>query len=155
MMPTAQDVIFMERAIALARQGKMNDGGSPFGAVIVQNGKIVAEVSNSVKADTDCTQHAELKAIQVACRTLKTHNLSDCVLYTSCVPCMMCLGACHWANFKAIFYGASALDAKHHGYVYSEMYYARDAAQRDKEFKMQQFMAKEAVAVWEHPQDHG
>jgi tRNA(Arg) A34 adenosine deaminase TadA len=138
----------MHEAIALAKQGKNSKNGGAFGAVITKNNNVVCKVHNSVRGDHDCTQHAELKAIQSACKILKTKDLSDCVLYTSCEPCMMCLGACKWANFKAIYFGASAEDAKHYGYLYSDMYYNSNSDERHLEFNMTQICRSEAVAVW-------
>lgn len=137
----------MRRAIALANKGKRTTGGA-FGAVIVRNGSIIAEDHNRVKAQQDCTQHAELWVIQKACRVLQNRDLSDCILYTSCEPCTMCLGACYWAGFSRIFYGASAQDAKKHGYVYSEMFYASDTLKRHKEFRMKQLLRDEAISIW-------
>jgi tRNA(Arg) A34 adenosine deaminase TadA len=138
---------FMKRAIDLAKQGK-NSGNGAFGAVIVMDSNIVAEGHNMVNEKKDCTQHAELSVIQKACQVLKTKDLGQCILYTSCEPCMMCLGACHWANFKAIYYGASAKDAKDFGFIYSEMYYASEENKRKEEFKLKQLLRNEAVAVW-------
>lgn len=139
---------FMRRAIYLAKLGKENNGGS-FGAVIVKEGEIIAEGFNKVKALSDCTQHAELLVIQEACRKLTTTTLEDCILYTSCEPCMMCLGASYWAKFKKIFYGASALQAKEFGFVYSEMFYTSDKGARHKEFNLEQLLADEALSVWQ------
>ena len=139
---------FMRRAIYLAKLGKENDGGS-FGAVIVKDGEIVAEGFNKVKALSDCTQHAELLVIQKACRKLESTTLEDCILYTSCEPCMMCLGASYWAKFQKIYYGASAEQAKEYGYVYSNMFYQSNKGARHREFKLEQLLATEAVAVWE------
>jgi len=142
-----QNDIFMQRAIDLARKGKEGKGGA-FGAVVVRDGKVVAEVHNTVNEQQDCTQHAELSVIQKACKALGSKDLSDCTLYTSCEPCMMCLGACYWAKFKAIYYGASAEDARKQGYIYSNMFYASDIEKRYAEFNMAQIMQEEALAVW-------
>ncbi|TVZ16062.1 nucleoside deaminase [Maribacter sp. MAR_2009_72] len=139
---------FMQRAIELAKLGKEN-GGSSFGAVIVRNGTVVAEGFNKVKALSDCTQHAELLVIQEACRKLNSTTLKDCRLYTSCEPCMMCLGAIYWAKFKKVYYGSSAQDAKEHGFIYSNMFYDSNTEARHKEFNLEQLMAEEAVKVWQ------
>ncbi len=140
---------FMKRAIALAILGRETDGGGPFGCVIVKDEKIIAHCHNVVAGDQDCTQHAELKCIQQACAALKSKTLEGCELYTSCVPCMMCLGAIKWAQLDHIYYGASAIDAQQAGFVYSEMYYAYSAVQRDLDFKMTQKAQAKAVAVWD------
>ncbi|MCM8570106.1 nucleoside deaminase [Gramella jeungdoensis] len=139
----------MSRAIQLAREGRDMDNGGPFGAVITKGDKIIAESRNEVLCKGDCTQHAEMRAIKRACNKLKTTNLQGCVLYSSCEPCMMCLGAAHWADFDYIYYGASAEDAKEFGFDYSDMYHNSDADKRHNEFKMIQLCREEAIAVWE------
>jgi guanine deaminase len=138
----------MSRAIQLADEGREMDNGSPFGAVITKGDAIIAESRNEVLCQGDCTQHAEIRAIQRACRKLKTTNLKGCVLYTSCEPCMMCLGASYWADFDYIYYAASAEDARDFGFRYSEMYYSSDPKARQEEFKMIQICREEALKIW-------
>ena len=84
----------MLRAVALAERNAASVTGGPFGAVIVKDGKVVAEASNTVTVDNDPTAHAEVNAIRKACAALGTFDLSGCELYTSCEPCPMCLAAC-------------------------------------------------------------
>ena len=107
---TEQDKTFMREAIRLADESVQN-GGGPFGAVIVKDGEIVAGSSNSVTRDNDPTAHAEVNTIRQACRILGTFDLSDCVIYTSCEPCPMCLGAIYWARIGRIYYGNTKKDA--------------------------------------------
>lgn len=109
-MITEQDKTFMREAIRLANES-MERGGGPFGAVIVRDGEIVAGCSNSVTIDNDPTAHAEVNTIRQACKTLGTYSLSDCVIYSSCEPCPMCLGAIYWAGISKIFYGNTRKDA--------------------------------------------
>lgn len=101
---------FMRHAIALAVENVKN-GGGPFGAVVVRNGEIVATGVNRVTPDNDPTAHAEVKAIRAACTKLGTFDLSGCVIYSSCEPCPMCLGAIYWAHIDKIYYGANQHDA--------------------------------------------
>lgn len=108
---TEQDKIFMREAIRLADESVIN-GGGPFGAVIVKDGEIVAGSSNSVTIDNDPTAHAEVNTIRQACRKLGTFDLSDCVIYTSCEPCPMCLGAIYWAHLRCVYYGNTKKDAR-------------------------------------------
>ena len=96
---TEQDKEYMREAIRLADESVKN-GGGPFGAVIVKDGEIVAGSANSVTRDNDPTAHAEVNTIRQACRKLGTFDLSDCVIYTSCEPCPMCLGAIYWAHIN-------------------------------------------------------
>src|ERR1700689_2535772 len=101
---------FLERAIALAI-ANVHDGGGPFGAVIVKDGAILTEGVNRVTTSLDPTAHAEIVAIREACRKLGDFQLNGCILYTSCEPCPMCLGAIYWARPEHVYYGASAADA--------------------------------------------
>src|SRR5262249_12330130 len=87
-------------SIRMMREGK----GGPFGAVVVRNGKIVGRGCNQVTSTNDPTAHAEVVAIRDACRRLKTFQLDDCELYTSCEPCPMCLSAMYWARLKRVYY---------------------------------------------------
>ena len=107
---TNQDREFMREAIRLANES-VERGGGPFGAVIVKNGEIVAGSSNSVTLDNDPTAHAEVNTIRQACRKLGTFDLSGCVIYTSCEPCPMCIGAIYWARISRIYYGNTRKDA--------------------------------------------
>ena len=108
---TEQDKEFMREAIRLADESVKN-GGGPFGAVIVKDGQIVAGSANSVTIDTDPTAHAEVNTIRKACLKLRTFDLSGCVIYTSCEPCPMCLGAIYWARISKVFYGNTRKDAR-------------------------------------------
>lgn len=95
---------FLRRAIELSAE-KMREGlGGPFGAVIVKNGEIVAEGWNRVTSDNDPTAHAEVVAVRRAARVLGTFDLSGCVIYSSCEPCPMCLGAIYWARLDGLVY---------------------------------------------------
>jgi tRNA(Arg) A34 adenosine deaminase TadA len=102
---------FMREAIQIS-VAKMRAGcGGPFGAVVVRKGKIVGRGWNQVTSTNDPTAHAEVTAIRDACKKLKTFQLDDCELYTSCEPCPMCLSAIYWARFKKVFYGNTRKDA--------------------------------------------
>lgn len=100
----------MREAIRLANES-VEHGGGPFGAVIVKDGKIVMGSANSVTVDNDPTAHAEVNTIRKACQQLGTFDLSGCVIYTSCEPCPMCLGAIYWAHLDRIYYGNTRKDA--------------------------------------------
>lgn len=139
---------YMRLAISWAVKGRDSTGGGPFGAVIVKDDQIIAEDHNRVGATKDCTQHAELYVIQKACAALDSKDLSGCILYTSCEPCMMCLGASYWANFKQIYYGASAADAKEYGFIYSDMFYNSHSGKRHVEFNLKQLLRDEALSIW-------
>jgi guanine deaminase len=106
---------FMRLAIEKTKKG-IAAGQTPFGCCIVKEGKVVSCEHNVVWATTDITAHAEVNAIRVACRQLKTIDLSGCMLYTTCEPCPMCFAACHWARIDTIFYGATIADAHKAGF---------------------------------------
>ena len=103
----------------------VESGGGPFGAIIVKNGKVIAEASNSVTQTNDPTAHAEVNAIRLASAKLNSFDLSGCEIYTSCEPCPMCLGAIYWAHIDKIYYANTKLDAKNIGFddsfIYSEL----------------------------------
>lgn len=118
---------FMHCAIKKAKEG-IRDGQTPFGACIEKNGKIIACAHNAVWKNTDITAHAEVQAIRLACKKLKTINLSGCTIYSTCEPCPMCFSACHWARISFIVYGAGISDAKHYGF--NELVISNDTLKR-------------------------
>ncbi len=101
----------MREAIRLSLSRMRANRGGPFGAVVVRKGKIVARGWNRVTSDNDPTAHAEISAIRAACKKLKTFQLDDCELYTSCEPCPMCLAAIYWARLKKVYYANTRRDA--------------------------------------------
>ncbi|MEG7282083.1 nucleoside deaminase [Bacillus sp. 0909A] len=113
---------FLKRAVELAREGVKTGIGGPFGAVIVKDGIIIAEGQNNVTTSNDPTAHAEVTAIRNACKALGTYQLDDCMLYTSCEPCPMCLGAIYWARPKAVYFAAEHTDAAEAGFDDSFIY---------------------------------
>ena len=114
----------MRRAIELS-ENSVRNGGGPFGAVIAKDGEIIAEGSNKVTINNDPTAHAEVCAIRNACKILNTFELANCVIYTSCEPCPMCLGAIYWARLSKIFYANDRKDAAEIGFddnfIYEEI----------------------------------
>jgi len=107
---------WMKIAYDEATEGMLANDGGPFGAVIVKDTQIVASAHNKVLISKDPTAHAEINAIREASSTLKSFDLSDCVLYTTCMPCPMCLGAIFWARIKTVYYGATEDDATRGGF---------------------------------------
>ena len=103
----------MARAIELAIESVRANRGGPFGAVVVKDGKIIAEGANCVTSTNDPTAHAEIVAIRKACAALGLFELRECELYTSCEPCPMCLGAIYWARPARFYFGCTAADAAH------------------------------------------
>ncbi|MFN4147244.1 MAG: nucleoside deaminase [Runella sp.] len=110
-MTQEQHLSFMRRAIAAARAGMESGTGGPFGAVVVRAGEILAEGCNQVTSTNDPTAHAEVTAIRMACQKVGHFKLEGCVIYTSCEPCPMCLGAIYWAGIEKIYYACTKDDA--------------------------------------------
>lgn len=95
---------FLDLALKIAAENVKNGTGGPFGAVIVQNGKVIGTGANQVTATHDPTAHAEIQAIRQTCQTLSNFQLQDCIIYTSCEPCPMCMSAIYWARIKGVYY---------------------------------------------------
>ena len=109
------DELGMVLAIQEARTG-IAAGQSPFGAVIVRDGKVVGAGHNEVWKRTDITAHAEVVAIQRACAAISSIDLSGCVIYTTTEPCPMCASAIHWARIERCCCGATIADAARAGF---------------------------------------
>lgn len=120
-----QHIKFLKEAIKLARENVATGRGGPFGAVIVKDGKIIARGCNQVLGSKDPTMHAEVDAIRNACKKLNHFEIQDCIIYSSCEPCPMCLGAIYWARPKALYFAADRHCAAHHGFddkfIYDEI----------------------------------
>ncbi|MDB6064668.1 MAG: tRNA-specific adenosine deaminase [Pedosphaera sp.] len=139
---------FMQQAIRISIQMMRRGKGGPFGAVIVHKGKIVGKGWNQVTSGNDPTAHAEVVAIRDACRRLKTFQLNDCELYTSCEPCPMCLSAMYWARLRKVYYANTRKDAADidfdDDFIYKEV--SRPISKR--KLPMHQLMRKEALAAF-------
>ena len=116
------DDIVLARAVELARQGSEHGDGGPFGAVIVHEGKIVAEAWNRVVASKDPTAHAEVAAIRSASAALDRFHLTSCTLYASSEPCPMCLAAAYWARIERIVFANSRAEAAAIGFCDDWLY---------------------------------
>ncbi|MBM7562128.1 nucleoside deaminase [Fusibacter tunisiensis] len=128
----------MKRAIEEAFTGIENKDGGPFGAVIVQNGKIIATGHNCVISSHDPTAHAEIVAIRAATRKLERFDLSDCTLYTTCEPCPMCYSAAHWAKIKTVVYGATRNDAANIGFDDNYLYEVLSGVHENTQMTLEQ-----------------
>jgi len=113
---------FMQMAVELAMDNLQTGKGGPFGAVIVKDGVVVGKGSNSVTSTNDPTAHAEVNAIRDACKNLGSFQLDDCIVFTSCEPCPMCLGAIYWARPEAVYYASNQHDAADVGFDDSFIY---------------------------------
>ena len=140
----------MRRAISLAQQGIDAGAGGPFGAVVVKNGDIVGEGFNQVTSTNDPTAHAEVVAIRNACQNLNSFQLDGCVLYTSCEPCPMCLGAIYWARPRQIFYACTHEDAARIGFDDHFIYDEIERPIEERHIKSINFLRDEGLTVFEN-----
>lgn len=97
------DKYFLKLAVEQAKKS-VDAGGFPAGAIIVKDGKIVAEGISVGFINNDPTGHAETSAIRSACQNLKTHSLDACVMYESLESCNMCFSVAYWAGISKIIY---------------------------------------------------
>lgn len=109
MLTPFDDEHFMRRAYREA-QLAYEEGEVPVGAVIVCNDRVIARGRNQTERLTDVTAHAEILALTAASEYLGSKYLTDCTLYVTLEPCVMCAGALAWAQLPRLVYGAS--DAK-------------------------------------------
>lgn len=100
------DARFMRLALAEARMAA-SEGEIPIGAVVVCGGRVVGRGHNLTERLADVTAHAEMQAITAAAQTLGGKYLTDCTLYVTVEPCVMCAGAIGWSQLPRIVYGAS------------------------------------------------
>lgn len=121
---------FISVCIDSALHGVENGDGGPFGAIVVKDGKIIAKAHNEVLKTKDPTMHAEVNAIRKASKKLGTYDLSGCELYTTCMPCPMCLGAIMWSNIEKVYYGATSSDAENIGFR-DKQFYDAELATKD------------------------
>jgi tRNA(Arg) A34 adenosine deaminase TadA len=148
------DHAFMARAIQLSLENVRSGRGGPFGTVIVKEGRVLAEAANQVTASNDPTAHAEVVAIRDACQKLRCFELRGCVLYTSCEPCPMCLGAIYWARIDRVFFGNLAADAAKIGFDDSAIYAEITQPHAEREIPMVQLMRDEALAAFREWEQH-
>ncbi len=144
---------FMQMAIRLSEQNVEKALGGPFGAVVVRDGKVIARSANKVTTSNDPTAHAEVSAIRIACGKLNTFDLSGCVIYTSCEPCPMCLGAIYWSRIGTIYYANTKSDAARIGFDDQFIYEELARPMEGRRVPIIQLMRPEAQGAfsqWEH-----
>lgn len=111
MTSDSADHAYLKRALDIAVDHMRSGEGKPFGAIVVRDGKPLAEGWNSVYASKDATAHAELMAIRRACKVAGSPDLSGSTVYASGEPCPMCLGAMYLANVERCVYATTKEDA--------------------------------------------
>ena len=146
----------MKRAIQMAEKGMDSNAGGPFGCVIVKDDKIIAEGHNQVTSTNDPTAHAEIVAIRRACKELRSFQLDDCIIYTSCEPCPMCFGAIYWARPKKVYFACDQKDAAAIDFDDQFIYDESDKDFDDREIQFVQMMRDESLDIfqkWSEKQD--
>ena len=145
----------MNLAINLSIEN-VDNGGGPFGAVIVRDGEVIATGTNRVVPNNDPTAHAEVLAIRNACARLGTFQLKGCTVYSSCEPCPMCLSALYWAGVSRICYGNTKDDAKAIDFDDSFIYDQLELGYAERSIKREHFMRSDALRAfrkWEEKED--
>ena len=146
---------FMRLAIEKSIESVEN-GGGPFGAVVVKDGEVVSVASNSVTIDNDPTAHAEVNAIRQACRKLGTFDLSGCEIYASCEPCPMCLASIYWARIDKLYYANTKSDADKIGFSDNFIYEEFAKPESERSIKVVSMLRDEALTAfkkWEAKTD--
>jgi guanine deaminase len=131
LVPTTRtDQDWLTEAVDLATSN-VAEGGGPFGALIVQDGLVLARGVNRVTRDSDPTAHAEVCAIRAACAGKGDFRLHGATLYTSCEPCPLCLAAALWARVDRVLFAADRHDAARGGFDDLEFYelFARERSE--------------------------
>jgi guanine deaminase len=116
------DQRFLELAIEISRRALVDEGKTPFGAIVVIGGEVVAEGTSSVVELRDPTAHAEVMALRNAGSALGRHLFEDGVMYASSEPCPMCLCACYWARLPRLVFGATSYDVATFGFEDLQLY---------------------------------
>lgn len=149
---------FLDLAISTAAECLEDPRLTPFGAVVVRNGEVLSVGVSSVIRDNNPVAHAEVNAIQSACRVLDSYLLTDCDLYCSGFPCPLCLSAARWAEVKQVYYAASLEDSAEFVFLDQKFYY--DLARQDwsagSEFPVlagsstQRAQGREVISRWKN-----
>lgn len=139
---------YMSLAIALSEKNIHEGSGGPFGAVIVKDSKVIAQSENIVLSTNDPTAHAEVSAIRLAAKALNSFDLSGCVIYTSCEPCPMCLGAIYWARISKIYYGNTRADAEEIGFADKLIYSELNLPAEKRQLPSEQILHSQSLAVF-------
>lgn len=106
----------LDRAAAEADRTMRRGHGGPFGAVIARGGRVLAVASNTVLKQGDPTCHAEMNAIRIAAKKLRSPFLDGADIFSTTEPCPMCFSAIHWARIARVFYSTGIPDVKRLGF---------------------------------------
>ena len=150
------DQELMARAIELAVKNVQAGRGGPFAALVVYDGKILAQGTNLVTSTNDPTAHAEIVAIRKACQKLGSFQLTGCEIFATCEPCPMCMGAIYWARPARVYFAATRRDAARAGFDDAHIYRQLKVPGARRVIPARRLMRAEALAAfkeWEKKQD--
>ena len=142
------DRAHLARAVALSREPMLAGEGGPFGAVVVRDGRVLAEGWNRVTSTSDPTAHAEVVAIRLACAAIGDFSLQGATLYASCEPCPMCLASAYWARVARIVYANTRVEAAAIGFDDALIYEEIPKAPEDRRIPMLHAPDDEARAIF-------
>jgi tRNA(Arg) A34 adenosine deaminase TadA len=143
---------FLRQAIDVGIAGARGGRGGPFGAVVVEEGRVLAACHNEVVGRNDPTAHAEVQVIRAACAARGRFQLDGCDVYASCEPCPMCLGALYWARPRAVYYTATRADAAAAGFDDAFIYEELARPPQDRHIPLQRIVltgAEEPFRIWQ------
>ncbi len=107
-MPVFDHAYFMRQALRQALLA-LESGEIPIGAVVVLDQQVIGRGYNQTEQLRDVTAHAEMLALTAAANFLGNKYLTDCTLYVTVEPCVMCAGACHWSQLRGLVFGTEEL----------------------------------------------
>jgi len=147
---------FIKEACDLSAESVLK-GCGPFGCVITDlEFNEIARGHNMVTLLKDPTAHAEIQTIREACKIVDNFELSDCILFSSCEPCPMCLSAIYWSRIKYVYYGNTRLDAKNIGFDDSYIYDEINKSVDDRSIQMKKVHSSNSLDsfdMWEKMED--
>lgn len=153
----ATDADFLVQAVDLAMANVLDNGGRPFGALVVKDGEVIATGVNEIGATGDPTAHAELTAMRRAAQALGAPRLDGCVVYASGQPCPMCLAAMHMTGVRMVRFCYSNEEGETFGLstaaVYAQMAKPLDAQAIDIRHQPLAVAGPSPYAVWKARQD--
>lgn len=134
---------YLQQALRLAERN-VEQGGRPFGAVIVRKGEVIAEAVNTLHLDGDPTGHAELNGIRAVSAKSGSAALRECVVYASGQPCPMCLSAMYLTGIQEVYFANSNGDGEPFRLSTAAIYQ-----------QLQQPIAQQSLAIHHRPQPNG
>ena len=149
MAEAIDDETFMRHAAELSRTTMEGGRGGPFGAVIVRDGKVIAEGANEVTSSNDPTAHAEVVAIRRACAAVEDFSLAGATIYSSCEPCPMCLSAIYWARLDRLVYANTRDQAAAIGFDDAFLYDEVPKAPLERQMPTRHLPSPEAEATFQ------